>query len=208
MRVPRMNRFFSLSRNRAALRRLSQGLRRNRRGVALVEFAFVLPVMLAIYFGAVELGEGVMIERKVTSLARAVGDLTAQQRNAVLTDAEMGNIFDAAKTIMAPFTGVAPGMVVSSIVINNARIAKVCWSSQRIDPALEKKIIALPESLKVPKTSLIMATASYEFEPTLGYVLTGKIKIEGGPFYMRPRTGKIGGTEAVEQIEREKEPMC
>lgn len=208
MRVPRMNGFFSLSRNRAALRRLTRGLRRNRRGVALVEFAFVLPVMLAIYFGAVELGEGVMIERKVTSLARAVGDLTAQKQNAALSDAELSNVFDAAKTVMSPFTTVDPGMVISSIVIDSAGVAKVCWSEARVDPALPKKVIDLPASLKVPNTSLIMATASYEFEPTLGYVLTGKIKIKGGPFYMRPRTGKTGGSATTEQIEREKQPMC
>ena len=73
-----MTRAFSLRRNRAALRRLARKLARGQRGVAAVEFAFVLPVMLTAYFGIVEIGQGVMTDRKVTQLTRALGDLASQ----------------------------------------------------------------------------------------------------------------------------------
>lgn len=204
-----MSRFFSLPRNRVALRRLTRRLAKNRRGVALVEFAFVLPVMLAIYAGVVELGQGVMIDRKITDLTRALGDLTAQSRSTVVSDDEMNNIFSAADTIMMPFTTVKPGMVVTSVVIDGAGKATVCWSSQKNGIALGKGTpVALPAAMSVANTSVIMATASYEFEPTIGYVLTGKINIAGGPFYMRPRIGKAGGKNNIEQIERATFAMC
>src|SRR5690606_23089875 len=118
-------------RNRAALRRLARGITTNRRGIAAVEFAFVLPVMLLIYFGTVELGQGVMIQRKITALARSVGDLTSQSRSVSLTDAELNAVFDAADTVMMPYTAVASGMVVSSIVIDSGGDARVCWSRAR-----------------------------------------------------------------------------
>jgi Flp pilus assembly protein TadG len=204
-----MNRFFSLPRNRAALRRLARGLVGNRRGVAAVEFAFVLPVMLLIYFGIVEVGQGVMIQRKVTNLTRAIGDLTAQTRSATISDAEMTGVFDAAGTIMMPFTSVTPGMVVSSIVIDDGRVARVCWSSQPTGgTAAPPDVSKLPDSVRIARTSVIMATASYEFEPVIGYIITGKIPISGGPFYMRARTGKTGGPLGIEQIERVGSPMC
>jgi Flp pilus assembly protein TadG len=209
MMSSRMSRFFSLRRNRAALRRLARGLIGNRRGVAAVEFAFVLPVMLLVYFGVVEVGQGVMIKRKVTNLTRAIGDLTAQTRSATVSDAEMNGIFDAAGTIMMPYTSGTVGMVVSSIVIDNARVAKLCWSSQPTGAiASPPDVSKLPDSVRIAKTSVIMATASYGFEPAIGYIMTGTIPISAGPFYMRARTGKTGGPQGIEQIERVGSPMC
>jgi Flp pilus assembly protein TadG len=203
-----MKRFFSLRRNRAALRRLARRLGANRSGIAAVEFAFVLPIMLLIYFGTVELGQGVMVERKITALARAVGDLTAQSRSVKLTDTEFETIFDAADTVMMPYTEVAPSMIVSSVVIDGAGVAKVCWSKHRNGTALPKGNVSVPAAMRVPKTSFIMATAAYDFTPVIGYVVTGTIRITGGPFFMRPRTGKAGGPLATEQLERDGEPMC
>jgi hypothetical protein len=50
------------------LSRLSD-LRSDHRGVAAVEFAIILPFMLAVYIGGVELGDGLAIRVKVTDTA-------------------------------------------------------------------------------------------------------------------------------------------
>lgn len=202
-----MKRAFSFRRNRAALRGLVRRLARNRRGVAAVEFAFLLPVMLTVYFGIVEVAQGVMVDRKLTELNRAVGDLTAQ--STVISNTEMSNIFDAATTIMAPFTGVAPRMAVSSIVIDALGVAKICWSAQRNSTAPARgSTVTLPTSMNIPSTSLIMAVSSYDFTPTIGYLITGSIKVGDSPIYLRPRIGKAGGTNSIEQVERSGVAMC
>ncbi|MCZ3030309.1 pilus assembly protein, partial [Acinetobacter baumannii] len=54
------------------------GLRRDRRGSALTEFAVILPVLLAIWAGMTELAHAIDEWRKLTLLARTVADLTAQ----------------------------------------------------------------------------------------------------------------------------------
>ena len=46
------------------------------RGVAAVEFAFLLPVIILLYVGAGELSEAVMTSRKVETLSRTLVDLT------------------------------------------------------------------------------------------------------------------------------------
>jgi hypothetical protein len=53
-------------------------------GVAAIEFAFILPVMLLLYFGMLDLTTLVVNNRKVTTVASAVADLTAQNRTKVL----------------------------------------------------------------------------------------------------------------------------
>lgn len=202
-----MTRFFSFRRNRAAIRRLARRIAGNRRGVAAIEFAFVLPVMLSIYFGVVEIGQGVMIDRKLTELTRSLADLSS--RTSTVSNAEMNNIFDAATTVMAPFTTVAPRMVVTSIVIDANRVARVCWSSTRNGTALARgSAITVPDDLRIANTSLIRSTSTYGFTPVIGYILTGTIQITGDPIYMRPRLGGAGGTLNIEQVGREGFAFC
>jgi Flp pilus assembly protein TadG len=203
-----MTRAFSLKRNRAALRRLVRGLGRNRRGVAALEFAMILPVMLVIYFGIVETGQAIMIDRKVTQLTRSLVDLSSQV--AVIPNTEMSNIFDAAQTVMMPFTAVAPKMSIHNIVIDSAGVAKVCWSDERNSTKLARgTTVNLPADLRLPNTSVVMAQASYDFTPVVGWVITGgAITVGGDPIYMRPRLGKAGGTASIEQVERSGVSMC
>jgi Flp pilus assembly protein TadG len=53
-------------------------------GVAAIEFAFILPVMLLLYFGMMDLTSLVVNNRKVTTVASAVADLTSQSRTSIL----------------------------------------------------------------------------------------------------------------------------
>ncbi len=196
--------------NRAGLRRLARRFRRNARGVAAVEFAMILPAMLAIYFGIVETGQGVMIDRKVAQLTRSLADLTAQAQAGQISNTEMSNIFDAAQTVMMPYNSVAPAMSVHHIVIDSAGVAKVCWSEQRNSTKLARgATVAIPADLRLPNTSIMMAEATYEFTPVVGWIIKGgPLKIGGDPIYMRPRLGKSGGTANIEQIERVGVAMC
>jgi len=50
---------------------------RSRTGVSAVEFAIILPVMLLLYIGGVELGDGLAIQFKATLAARTVTDLAS-----------------------------------------------------------------------------------------------------------------------------------
>ncbi|WP_447411811.1 TadE/TadG family type IV pilus assembly protein, partial [Clostridium perfringens] len=53
-------------------------LRRDRRGTVLVEFAVMLPVMLVLWMGSLQIEDGIACNRKVTIATRAVADLVAQ----------------------------------------------------------------------------------------------------------------------------------
>ena len=81
-------------------------------GLAAIEFAFVLPLMLAIYLGIVELSNGLSASRKVDLVAHAMSDLTGQitgggagSGQAAITDAEMQQIFLAGAALIAPLVG-------------------------------------------------------------------------------------------------------
>jgi Flp pilus assembly protein TadG len=181
--------------------------RREQGGVALVEFAMALPVMLLAYIGTVEVSQLVMINRKVTQLTSALADLTARVQSVAPADVE--NIFDAGQTIMMPYPAGNASMVIAILVIDGSGVARVCWSNQRNGTALARgATVAVPDSVKVPNTSVVMARASYRYTPAVGYALTGSFTLGNDPIYSRPRNGLAGGTLNIEQVKRTDANLC
>ena len=58
-----------------------RGFAADQNGVSAVEFAILLPLMLTLYLGGVEISQAVSADRKTTLVAHTVGDLTAQAAN-------------------------------------------------------------------------------------------------------------------------------
>ena len=69
--------------------------------MSAVEFALLLPLMLTLYLGVVEVSQGIAADRKVTMTARTVADLVAQVSS--INNTDMTNSLNAATAVMAPF---------------------------------------------------------------------------------------------------------
>ena len=79
---------------------LSQHLARlakDQRGVSAVEFAMLLPLMLTLYLGTVEVSRGVGIDRKVTLTTRTVADLASQVQS--ISNSDMTNLLNASAAV-------------------------------------------------------------------------------------------------------------
>ena len=74
----------------------------DQRGVSAVEFAMVLPLMIALYFGTVEMSQGIGAQRKVSLTTRTIADLVSQTSN--MSNTDMTNSLKAAVAVMAPFS--------------------------------------------------------------------------------------------------------
>lgn len=69
--------------------------------VAATEFAIVVPFMLFLYVGGVELADGMAINVKVSATAHSVTDMVTQ--NTMLSTTSMQNILTGASAIIAPY---------------------------------------------------------------------------------------------------------
>ena len=76
----------------------------------------MLPMMLTLYLGGVELSDALTINRKVTHVTSSLGDLVTQSKS--ITNTDMSDIFDAAASIITPYNAGALKMVVSGISID------------------------------------------------------------------------------------------
>jgi Flp pilus assembly protein TadG len=166
-------------------RRLAAEFLGDRRAVAAVEFAFILPLMLTVYFGGIELGDGFAINVKVTETAHLVGDLASQY--VTIDNNDMTNILNASSTIIAPYPSANIAMTVSEISTDANGNATVTWSdSYNGTPRAVGQVVNLPATLKAANISLILGETSYSYAPQLGYVLTGTITITDS-YYLHPR---------------------
>ena len=62
----------------------------DRSGVSAIEFAFILPLMLALYLGGIELGDAYSVKRKVTRVTSSLSDLVTQSK--AISDADIAAI--------------------------------------------------------------------------------------------------------------------
>ena len=76
-------------------------LGRDQRGVSAVEFAMLLPLMITLYLGVVEISQAVGIDRKVTLTTRTVADLASQVTS--ITNADMTNLLGASSSVISPY---------------------------------------------------------------------------------------------------------
>jgi Flp pilus assembly protein TadG len=164
------------------LRRLA----RDERGVSAVEFAMLLPLMITLYLGSVELSQGISIDRKVTLTARTVADLTAQVSS--VNNAGMSNILNASVAVLAPYPADKAKVTVSLVTIDSNSKATIAWSDsyQGTPRSKGSTVSGLPSALIVPNTSLVWGEVQYSYAPTIGYVVTGTMTLKD-QIFMRPR---------------------
>jgi Flp pilus assembly protein TadG len=169
---------------RNCIRRLA-GLARDERGVSAVEFAMLLPLMLTLYLGAVEISQGIGADRKVTLTARTVADLTSQASK--LATSDMTNSLNAATAVIAPYSDANLAVTVSQVKIDANSKATIDWSVTKNGTARSKgSSVTLPAALVIASTCLIWSEVQYTYKPTIGYVISGTLTLKD-QIYMRPR---------------------
>lgn len=194
-------------------------LRDAKSGVAAVEFALILPIMLTLYLGTVEVTKGLMASRRVGIVSRTLADITAQTpATPSLTDTDFTSIYGAATAIMNPFNTSTLKMTVTSVEFANKANgtccdAKVKWSvtkngSKRTCMTLTQtaagvgpSATSVPAALVIAGSSVIIADAEYIYTPMYGHALMNWKNVSAmnikNTSYMRPRGSYLVGYAGV-----------
>lgn len=166
-------------------RRSARALLRDRSGVAATEFVMIAPIMLVAFFGTVEFCSAVAIDRKVTLIARTLSDLTSQAAASV--DATyLQNVFSASISIIVPYADTPVLATLSEVYVDSTGKATIQWSQSATiasSSATQATLTAstytngqdvtskIPTALLVAKTYLIWSQVSYQYVPSVGYVM-------------------------------------
>jgi len=175
---------------------------RDKRGAAALEFALIVPLLLALYFLTLEFSQAIDANRRVGRLASQVADLVTQQRE--LTKDELRSLMTIGKAALVPYRRSEPVITVTAIQITdepNPR-PKVVWSRALLDDALvyaerPGDITEVPESLLVRGAFLIRAEANLDYRPVILWRASAKeaLGLEAAfdsismskRYYLRPR---------------------
>jgi Flp pilus assembly protein TadG len=168
----------------------------DRDGGSAVEFAIVLPFMLTLYLGGIELGEGLQIQFKVTETARTVADLTSQYPT--LDASTMTSILNASSVVVTPYSAANMVVTVSQVQVPaNAPTGTVSgWScSLNGPPRSVGSSITLPNNLQNPTATiyLIYSEVTYPYTPSFGYAVTGTINMYQTAWFYPRLVSSISG---------------
>ncbi len=168
-----------------ALSRRCRSFAADLRAVSSIEFALLLPLMMTMYFGSIEITDAISADRRVTLVSNTVAEIASQYATVASTD--VSNILSAASAVLAPFPVSNVSVTLSSVWIDANGKATVDWSAQ-LNGTVRSGVVTstIPTSLLIPNTSVLWGEATYNYQPTLGYAITGSIAMYN-QIFIRPR---------------------
>lgn len=180
------------------LARRVSSFRAAKAGVSAVEFALILPVMLLLYSGSVELSEALAVDRKANRVSSTICDLVSQETD--VTSAEMQNIFDASSAIMEPYPSGSVLKMELIVVDIGTSSQTVAWSRARQGGTTTTPFakgaaspVTVPTSIAVTGTQVVVARITYSFTPAFSFYMQSLYKTKNYDlqhiFMMRPRLG-------------------
>jgi Flp pilus assembly protein TadG len=164
------------------IRRRLRHFARNRKGVAAVEFAAILPAMLSLYVGGAELGDGFTIQFKSALAARTVTDLASQYVS--INNSTMSTILNASSQVISPYAATNMVVTLSEITTDAKGNATVTWSDSLHGSARTVgSTVTLPNNLQTANITILLGEVTYPYTPPVGYVFTGTININQSQFF-------------------------
>lgn len=139
------------------------------RGVAAVEFAFIAPVMILLFFGVVEGSSALTESRKAMQAVNTLADLASQETQ--LTPTDISDLFDGVSQIIGRDGGVTDIRLISLVYDATDQRVEVRWSRDNTGAAPYAPGAAYPgltdPALFAGGASLMLAEVKYDWTPTL-----------------------------------------
>ncbi len=149
------------------------------RAVAAAEFAFILPVLLLLLFGAVEISRMVIIHQKLDKTVDSLADIITRSRSVTRND--LNNMAVAAEEILKPYPLTnSNGSVIFSSVVNRTTANPPCagagpcvsWQHKLFNTSTASTVgtdggsATLPNGYTLPvDQNVIVAEFFYDFAP-------------------------------------------
>jgi len=145
---------------------------RDRRGVAAIEFAFIVPVLLIMYFITMEASQAIETSKKVSRIGSMVADLVTQQQTVVKADLEA--MMKIGTSTLQPYNRSSPTIIITGIQITDEASPRVlvAWSRKLVGTtysadAAPNTITTVPATLKIRNTFLIRVESDLGYKPMI-----------------------------------------
>jgi Flp pilus assembly protein TadG len=155
-----------------------------KRGTAAMEAALILPVLITMMLGMVELTTYVEATRKAVSAAQTMADLVAQE--SATTDSDLDVIRMAAHSILAPLDtqGGKLKIAIASVGFDDDDGSTfILWDDE--DPGAPIVLPSDADGLGSPGESVVVVSMSFQYDSPFGFMITTSTMEESA--FARPR---------------------
>lgn len=153
---------------------LLKRFRGDRKGVAAVEFAFLMPLLLCMYFGSIEVMQAVDTNRKLNRVSAQIADLVSQSIN--LNKADIDAIMDIGAASMSPYTRSTPDIRITAVKMSNdaTPTSTVLWKRNRVankftGAGSSTEAVTVPATFKVKGQTIIKVETSLSYNLMLAW---------------------------------------
>jgi len=175
----------------------------DKRGVAALEFALVVPLLLCLYFVTMEVAQAIEVNKKVGRVGSMVADLVTQMQE--MNKSELEGIMRIGESTLQPYNRSQPNIIITAIEVTDEATPKiqVVWSRKLIDgtfsagAAKGTAVSDLPPALAIKGSFLIRAESTLAYEPVITWAASAKATLglasafDGismkETYYLRPR---------------------
>ena len=182
------------------IRRTLEGLRsllvrfaRAKDAVAAVEFALILPFMLALFAGSIELSDLISVDRRITVISSTVGDLVSRMDGDIY-ETELNDYFNAAEEIINPYKTTGLKQLITCVKVDAAGSANttVQWSKASGGATVKtvNSTLVLPTAITLISKNkyVIVSETQYAYKPLMGIVFQNALTMYRQNFHL-PRFG-------------------
>jgi Flp pilus assembly protein TadG len=182
----------------------------SRRGVAAVEFAVVMPVLLILFLSTFDVGNAIIVYMKVRAATYELAAITNQYGTTVspagqISTSTMSTISAAGASILSPYSSTPLTIIITQIKATSNTQAVVSWSyALNGTPYTVGTTFSLPANLAnntcgsgtynavAPPSGLggcylILSQVSYSYTPMFGAFMTGTLALSDN-LYVAPRS--------------------
>jgi Flp pilus assembly protein TadG len=140
------------------LRRLG----RERSGASAIEFAFLAPILIAIYVSSFEITTGYSVSQKTLKAAGSIADIVTRQDS--VNKAFLTEMIDAAESTIAPSAANGLKLKITGVTIDSTGNAKVLWSWNESGgkPYVKGATVNVPADMKKPNSFLVHSELSIQ----------------------------------------------
>ena len=143
---------------RSRIRRLAS----DRTAASGVEFALVLPILIVLLFGTVDLGHALTVSRKIDEIASSTGDMIAQQSTWTSTD--VAKLLSGASFILQPYDTTELKITLTVNDVANSGKATVNWSAAFNTSSLASgtaSAIDIPKKIQETGVQVVLTRVEY-----------------------------------------------
>ncbi len=165
-------------------------------GIAAVEFALALPLLITITFGSIEVARYVLIAQKLERVSFTLSDLVTQYEK--ISTSDLNQIIPSAAEVMLPYDFAADGYaIVSSVSKTGTNPPVINWQYKSSGTARTSAIGVSGGNATIPSgftmadgDSVIITEVFFDYKPILSGIIYKNSQMYNYSIY-KPRLGNL-----------------